>query len=163
MNYQRKTPLDYKDIIENLRCPAWWDIENPESTLIDDAAKSIEDLLKYKEAIERMGSFGTLFVKFKGDPRGPVGPRGIYGEDVLMQEIANTPVLEDVEGDRWIPLHEEDMRWILGRNLLLKVEKEKAERERDVAVVDPDDGDPSPQKHVWVTVQGAVSVVVQDK
>lgn len=52
MDYQRKDPLDYKDIAENLRHPAWYDIEN-DSILLDDAATAITDLLARADAAER--------------------------------------------------------------------------------------------------------------
>ena len=52
MDYQRKDPLDYKDIAENLRHPAWYDIED-DSILLDDAATAITDLLARAEAAER--------------------------------------------------------------------------------------------------------------
>lgn len=51
MDYQRKSPLDYKDIAENLRNPAWYDLEN-DTNLLDDAATAITDLLARTEAAE---------------------------------------------------------------------------------------------------------------
>ena len=51
MDYQRKSPLDYKDIAENLRNPAWYDLEN-DTNLLDDAATAITDLLARAEAAE---------------------------------------------------------------------------------------------------------------
>ena len=52
MDYQRKSPLDYKDISENLRNPAWYDLEN-DTNLLDDAATAITDLLARAEAAEK--------------------------------------------------------------------------------------------------------------
>ena len=52
MDYQRKSPLDYKDIAENLRNPAWYDLEN-DTNLLDDAATAITDLLARAEKAER--------------------------------------------------------------------------------------------------------------
>ena len=51
MNYKRKSPLDYKDIAENLRNPAWYDLENG-TDLLDDASAAITDLLARAEAAE---------------------------------------------------------------------------------------------------------------
>lgn len=51
MNYQRKDPLDYKDIAENLKNPAWWDLENG-AILLDDAATAITELLASAESAE---------------------------------------------------------------------------------------------------------------
>lgn len=51
MNYQRKDPLDYKDIAENLKNPAWWDLENG-AILLDDAATAVTDLLDRAESAE---------------------------------------------------------------------------------------------------------------
>lgn len=54
MDYRRKDPLDYKDILENLKDPAWYDIDDPDATLLDDAAFAFEDLLtRVEEAEER--------------------------------------------------------------------------------------------------------------
>lgn len=52
MDYQRKSPLDYKDISENLRNPAWYDLEN-DTNLLDDAATAITDLLARAETAEK--------------------------------------------------------------------------------------------------------------
>lgn len=51
MNYKRKSPLDYKDIAENLRNPAWYDLENG-TDLLDDGSVAITDLLARAEAAE---------------------------------------------------------------------------------------------------------------
>lgn len=52
MDYQRKSPLDYKDISENLRNPAWYGLEN-DTNLLDDAATAITDLLARAETAEK--------------------------------------------------------------------------------------------------------------
>lgn len=44
MDYHRSEPLDYNDITENLRTPAWYDLED-DSSLLRDAATAITDLL----------------------------------------------------------------------------------------------------------------------
>lgn len=46
MGYHRKRPLDYVDIAENLKEPAWYDLEEPDAFLLDDAADSILELLQ---------------------------------------------------------------------------------------------------------------------
>ena len=51
MNYKRKSPLDYKDIAENLRNPAWYDLENG-TDLLDDGSVAITDLLARAENAE---------------------------------------------------------------------------------------------------------------
>lgn len=37
--------MDYKKLIEKLRFPTWYDLEEPDSTLLADAATAITDLL----------------------------------------------------------------------------------------------------------------------
>ena len=102
--YVKKNPPDYKNMVENLREPTWWDLESPEATMLDDAADVIEDLLKYKEAVGRMGEFGKLFMSYAGDPRGPMGRSG---ERDIAKEALSQPVITDVDGGRWRPVSEE--------------------------------------------------------
>lgn len=102
--YVKKDTPDYKNMVENLREPTWWDLESPEATMLDDAADVIEDLLKYKEAVGRMGEFGKLFMSYAGDPRGPMGRSG--ERDIAKEALSNT-VITDVDGGRWRPVSEE--------------------------------------------------------
>lgn len=51
MDYKRKNPLDYKDIAENMRNPAWYDLENG-TELLEDASAAIIDLLTRAETAE---------------------------------------------------------------------------------------------------------------
>lgn len=44
--------MDYKNLIEKLRFPTWYDLEEPDSTLLADAATAITDLLARAEAAE---------------------------------------------------------------------------------------------------------------
>ena len=53
MDYRRKDPLDYKDILENLKDPAWYDLEDPDAPLLDDAAFAFEDLMRRVEEEEQ--------------------------------------------------------------------------------------------------------------
>ena len=55
MDYHRSEPLDYNDITENLRTPAWYDLED-DSSLLRDAATAITDLLARAEAAEAANS-----------------------------------------------------------------------------------------------------------
>lgn len=59
------------------------------------------DLQKYKDAIQRQGKFGQLFVEYKGCPRGPMGRAFCPLED----EVLSIPVIEDVDGGRWVPVN----------------------------------------------------------
>lgn len=102
--YVKKDPPDYKNMVENMRMPTWWDLESPDATLLDDAADVIDDLLKYKEAIDRMGDFGKLFVSYAGDPRGPMGRAGDWD---IAKEALSQPVITDVDGGTWRPVYEE--------------------------------------------------------
>ena len=68
---------------------------------------------KYKDAIERQGAFGNLFVQYMGCPRGPVGRMGWAAEGAravsklqhLIDEVTCMPVIEDVDGGKWIPVN----------------------------------------------------------
>lgn len=71
-------------------CGAAWNLTHEESCAI-----AITDLLKYKEAIDRMGEFGKLFLSYTGDPWGPVGRAG--GADIT-EEVLLRPVITDVDG-----------------------------------------------------------------
>lgn len=45
--------MDYTKLIEKLRFPTWYDLEEPDSTLLADAATAITDLLARAEKAER--------------------------------------------------------------------------------------------------------------
>ena len=45
--------MDYKKLIEKLRFPTWYDLEEPDSTLLADAATAITALLARAEKAER--------------------------------------------------------------------------------------------------------------
>lgn len=45
--------MDYKKLIEKLRFPTWYDLEEPDSTLLADAATAITVLLARAEKAER--------------------------------------------------------------------------------------------------------------
>ena len=108
--YVKKDPPDYKNMVENMRMPTWWDLESPDATLLDDAADVIDDLLKYKEAIDRMGDFGKLFVSYAGDPRGPMGRAGDWD---IAKEALSQPVITDVDGGKWRPVNEDVMQELI--------------------------------------------------
>ena len=54
-----------------------------------------------KAAIERQGWFGELFLEYTGDPRGAMGR--YCGP--LEKEVLTMPVIQDVDGGRWIPVN----------------------------------------------------------
>lgn len=64
----------------------------------------VDDFMKYKEAIDRMGDFGKLFISYAGDPRGPMGRTG---ERDIVKEALSQPVITDVDGGTWRPVYEE--------------------------------------------------------
>lgn len=65
-----------------------------------------DDLIKYRNAIERMGEFGQLFIDYVGCPRGAMGRQGAP----LTEELLSMPVLTDVDGGRWRPVNEEALQ-----------------------------------------------------
>lgn len=126
--------MDYNKLIQDLHDTAklqigMWHTQNEE--IIESAAKCIEDLLKYKEAIERMGSFGTLFVEYEGDPRGPVGRAGGL---TLEEEAVIMPVITDADGGKWRPVNSDVLKDLVNRVVTEKIRAEKAEREKDAAI-----------------------------
>lgn len=103
---------DYKELVEGLKSPTWQDIEDPDSSLLSDAAAAITELLMYKEAVDRMGAFGKLFIPYKGDPRGSIGRAGGLS---LEEEAVIMPVLEDIDGGKWRPVNEDVLRDLFAR------------------------------------------------
>lgn len=79
----------------------------PEHGKLSDA---ITDLLRYKDAIERMGEFGKLFLSYTGDPRGPVGRSG---DRDIAKEVQLQPVIIDVDGGKWRPVNEDALQDLL--------------------------------------------------
>lgn len=74
-----------------------------------------EDCTKYKDAIERMGEFGRLFVEYSGCPRGAVGR--YCGP--LEKEIMSMGVIKDVDGGEWVPVNKDELVELVGRYHLL--------------------------------------------
>lgn len=66
------------------------------------------DVLPRVDAVEvrRLGKLGRLMMPYKGCPRGRMGARGCSGEDFRAIEL--DPIM-DVDGNRWIPVLEEDL------------------------------------------------------
>lgn len=44
--------MDYKELVDRLKSPTWQDLEDPDSSLLTDAATAITDLLARAEAAE---------------------------------------------------------------------------------------------------------------
>ena len=44
--------MDYKELVEHLKSPTWQDLEDPDSSLLPDAATAITDLLARAEEAE---------------------------------------------------------------------------------------------------------------
>ena len=95
------------------------------------AGNAIRELLPYKEAIERMGEFGRLFLEYTGCPRGHIGRSGGVS---LTEEAVIMPVITDVDGGKWRPVKEDVLRDLFSRAVAEKERAEKAEKERDAAV-----------------------------
>lgn len=72
----------------------------------------VDDFMKYKEAIDRMGDFGKLFVSYAGDPRGPMGRTG---ERDIVKEALSQPVITDVDGGTWRPVYEEVLQDLINQ------------------------------------------------
>lgn len=70
---------------------------------------------KYKDAIQRMGKFGLLFVEYSGCDRGAVGRYG----GPLEKEIMSMGVIKDVDGGEWVPVNKDALVELVGRYNLL--------------------------------------------
>ena len=44
--------MDYKKLVDRLKYPTWQDLEEPDSSLLSDAATAITELLAHAEAEE---------------------------------------------------------------------------------------------------------------
>lgn len=71
----------------------------------------------YKDAIERMGPFGRMFVVYKGDPRGPIGQRGFTTNtnDEVVRSVLWQSTVVDVDGNVWRPVLERDLEELISR------------------------------------------------
>jgi hypothetical protein len=71
------------------------------------------DVLPRVEAVEvsQLGELGRLMMPYKGCPRGRMGARGVYGgeENQTEFEVMALDAIEDIEGDRWVPVLAEDL------------------------------------------------------
>lgn len=97
----------------------------------------VDDFMKYKEAIDRMGDFGKLFISYAGDPRGPMGRTG---ERDIVKEALSQPVITDVDGGTWRPVYEEVLQdlikqldWWKEQNFLACQERGELERRAEAA------------------------------
>lgn len=97
----------------------------------------VDNFIKYKEAIGRLGDFGKLFMSYTGDPRGPMGRTG---ERDIVKEALSQPVITDVDGGRWRPVYEEVLQdlikqidWWKEQNFLACQEKRDLEKRVEIA------------------------------
>lgn len=74
-------------------------------------------LEEYKNAIERQGEFGWLFVDYIGCPRGAIGRMCAP----LEEEVLAMPVIVDVDGGEWIPVNAEALNELVREYKRLKV------------------------------------------
>ena len=70
--------------------------------------------------VERLESFGKLFIAYTGDPRGPVGRMGWPGGDTVPDPVQRLEAearafgpLVDVDGGRWYPVLENTLEDLL--------------------------------------------------
>lgn len=69
------------------------------------------ELFKLRAAMKRLGSFGKLFIDYKGCPRGAVGRACCaIEEEVLMMEP-----IRDVDGGEWIPVQADALHELVER------------------------------------------------
>lgn len=88
--------------------------------VIREAVQRLEELLKYKTAIDRMGKFGQLFVEYEGCPRGAMGR---MCDATIQKEALAMDMLTDVDMGRWRPVNEDVLQ-----DLLTELKRVKAKR-----------------------------------
>lgn len=98
----------------------------PPSAVRKDALRQMirqlyEALADYEVAIQRLGLFGQLFVEYRGCPRGPMGRRAGPLED----EVLYMPVIEDVDGGRWIPVNADALHELVNQYRALRAQAER--------------------------------------
>lgn len=80
----------------------------------EDTGLAPEEVQIQKEAMERMGWFGKMFQRYKGDPRGPIGTPGNAPGEFLVESCIeparNRQVLKDVDGNTWLPMLQDEFR-----------------------------------------------------
>lgn len=65
-----------------------------------------------QKAMDRLGKFGKLFLDYRGCPMGHKGePCGVSLEEAVFQ----VPELQDVEGDRWVPVLADQLHRLVDR------------------------------------------------
>lgn len=74
----------------------------------EDTGLAPEEIQIQKEAMERMGWFGKMFQRYKGDPRGPIGTLGTaLGKSLallIVESAKNRQPVKDVDGNTWLPM-----------------------------------------------------------
>lgn len=108
MSYHRKRPLDYVDIAENLKEPAWYDLEDPDAFLLDDAADSILELLQEVENEARQKNMWADLANKRADGYRKMRDRAMKAEarakkaekelDAAIAEIERQMVQEVIAG-----------------------------------------------------------------
>lgn len=93
--------------------------------VIREAAQRLEELLKYKTAIDRMGQFGQLFVEYEGCPRGAMGR---MCDATIQEEALAMDMLTDVDMGRWRPVNEDVLQHLL-RKVVIETGKEQKNEE----------------------------------
>lgn len=135
--------MDYNELAEDLLsgceencadCKYAGDSEF-ECTIAQLAATAITHLIQYKDAIDRMGEFGKLFLQYSGDPRGMIGEAGhVEAGDVVERAkecVMHYETITDVDGNVWRPVLEDKLQFLI---CCMTELAEKAESERDAAV-----------------------------
>ena len=74
----------------------------------EDTGLAPEEIQIQKEAMERMGWFGKMFQRYKGDSRGPIGTPGTeLGKSLVLlyvESAKNRQPVKDVDGNTWLPM-----------------------------------------------------------
>ena len=80
----------------------------------EDTGLAPEEIQIQKEAMERMGWFGKMFQRYKGDPRGPIGTLGTaLGKSralLIVESAKNRQPVKDVDGNTWLPMLQDEFR-----------------------------------------------------
>lgn len=116
---EREVIVKIENAISRVQNSTWSDVEDWSSDFYDVIEEALQLALdyvkedgKYRKAIQRLGTFGGLFVEYSGDPR---GPKGVPGTGTLEDWLLSMPVLTDVDGGKWRPVQEEALEELLKR------------------------------------------------
>lgn len=125
--------MDYKEQAAYLKRRSKRQFEDADEDAMYQAAQSITELIQYKDAIDRMGEFGKLFLQYSGCPRGMIGEAGyVEAGDVVeraKESVMHYETITDVDGNAWRPVLEDRLQSLI-RHMTERAEAADTRAER---------------------------------